>query len=222
MHKKTHTKFVRESLTPIEKIHGRLPPLKVGDLVLVRHKRGNGQLARWLLRRITLSYWDHVAIVIFAKNTLGGYSTDMIAESKQDTLFHSIHKGVEIHRLEKYLTKPKKYDVGIKRFEWLSEEQAERVRAFVLMNIDTPYYPLNPVKLFIAMLSAKMRRWILARQRFSCSGLVQKAFYEAMDWDDRSKVVFREHGYTPIQLQDITSPADIAKSDACTWIWNRH
>lgn len=73
-------------MTPIEKVHGRLPPLKVGDMVLVRHKRGNGHLSRWLLRRITLSYWDHVAIVIFAKDALGGYSTDMIAESKQDTL----------------------------------------------------------------------------------------------------------------------------------------
>lgn len=221
MHKKTQTKFVRTALTPLEKQHGRLPALRVGDVVLIRHKKGNGQLARWLLRRVTFSYWDHVAIVIFAKDALGGYATDMIAESKQDTWFHSIHRGVEIHRLEKYLLDPKKYDIGIKRFAWLTNEQAERVRAFVLMNIDTPYYPLNAFKMFIAMLSSKLRRWILARQRFSCSGLVQKAFYEAMDWDERSKVVFREHGYTPIQLQDITSPADVAKSEACDWVWNK-
>ncbi len=208
-------------MTPLEKIHGRLPPLRVGDLILIRHKKGHGIISRWLLRRITFSYWDHSSLVIFSKDKLGGYSTDMIAESKQDTLFHSIHKGVEIHRLEKYLLDPDRYDIGIKRFTWLTNEHAERVRAFVLMNIDTPYYPLNPLKFFLAMLSARMRRWILARQRFSCSGFIQKAFYEAMDWEDRSKVVFREHGYTPIQLQDITSPADIAQSDACTWIWNK-
>lgn len=222
MHRKTHTKYVHSSPTPLEKIHGRLPPLRVGDLVLIRHKHGNGTISRWLLRRITMSYWDHVAIVIFNKDTVGGYATDMIAESKQDTLLRSIHRGVEIHRLDKYLTNPKKYDIGIRRFKWLTPEQQERVRSFILMNVDTPYYPLNPFKLFIAMLSSKMRRWILARQRFSCSGLIQKAFYEAMDWEERSKVVFREHGYTPIQLQDITSPADIAKSETCEWIWNRH
>ncbi len=220
MHKKTHTKFVNEGLSPLEKIHGRLPRLRVGDMVVIRHKQAG--IARWLLRRITNSYWDHSAIIIFAKDEIGGYSTDMIAESKQDSLFRSIHQGVEIHRLEKYLYKPKKYDIGIKRFPWLTDKQAERVRAFVLLNIDTPYYPLNPIKFFFAMISPRLKRWILARQRFSCSGFIQKAFYEAMDWESRSRVVFRPHGYTPIQLQDTTSPADIARSASCEWIWNKH
>lgn len=203
---------------PLEKINGPLPELKMGDIIMVRHKKGGPM--RFFLRRITNSYWDHTALVIFAKNAEKGYAADIIVEAIQYGLVSSFRQGVQIHRLEKYLADPKKYDVGIKRFGFLNEELRNRVRAFVLMNIDTPYYPLYTFKFMLAWFSKKYRKYLLNRQRFSCSGFLQKAFYEAVDWDDRSKVIFRNVGYTPIQLQDITNPADIASSTSCEWIWN--
>jgi hypothetical protein len=204
---------------PLEKINGRLPQLRLADIVLVRHKHG---ITRRLLRRVTKSYWDHAALVIFSRNPEKGYSADIIIEAIQYGLMTSLRRGFEIHRLEKYLKDPDLYDVGIKRFAWLPQEMQNRVRAFVLMNVDTPYYPQSTIKFFFAWISRTYRRIFMRRQRYSCSGMVQKAFYEAADWGERSKVIFRNMGYTPIQLQDITSPADIAQSDACTWVWNPH
>lgn len=209
----------KDTLYPIEKIHGQLPPLLTGDIVLIRHKKGG--LSRFLLRKMTRSYWDHVALVLFTRSSRYGYTSDIIIESIQHSLLKSYRRGAEIHRLEKYLMEPDKYDIGIKRFPWLKKPMRRRVRAFVLTNIDTPYYPLNAMKFFLGWISAGMREWILARQRFSCSGLVQKAFYEAVEWKDRSRVIFRNVGYTPIQLQDITSPADIGDSVKCKWIYNK-
>ncbi len=203
---------------PLEKINGPLPELKIGDIIMVRHKKGGPM--RFFLRRITNSYWDHTALVIFAKNIEKGYAADIIIESIQYGLVASFRQGVQIHRLEKYLNNPNKYDIGIKRFGFLNEELRDRVRAFVLMNVDTPYYPLYMFKFLLAWLSKRYRKYLLNRQRFSCSGFLQKAFYEAVDWEDRSKVIFRNVGYTPMQLQEITNPSDIANSVSCTWLWN--
>lgn len=204
---------------PLEKINGPLPELRIGDIVLIRHNRGG--MMRWFLRKVSDSYWDHAALVIFPKNAMKGYGADIIIEAIQYGFTTSLRRGIEIHRLEKYLEDPKKFDVGIKRIAWLDEKMQNRIRAFVLMNVDTPYYPLSTVKFFLAWISKRYRSLLMRRQRYTCSGLVQKAFYEAADWEERSKVIFRNVGYTPIQLQDITSPADIAKSQVGTWIWNK-
>ncbi len=204
----------------LEKVHGDLPDLQTGDIVLVRHSTGGPM--RYFLRRITNSYWDHSALVIFGKDPEKGYATNLIIEAIQHGIGKAYTSGVEIHRLEKYLDDPKRYDIGIKRFPFLDDDLRRRVRAFVLMNIDTPYYKLYTFKFLLAWLSPMFRKMMLNRQRFSCSGFIQKAFYEAVDWEERSKVIFRNIGYTPIQLQEITTPADIAKSDACKWIWNEH
>lgn len=208
----------RKNISELEKIHGIIPKMEVADIVLVHHKKG---LARWLLRKVTKSYWDHTALIIFAKDKKRGYSNDIIIESIQHGMNSSFKRGVEVHRLDKYLNNPKKFDVGIKRITWLDDEMKHRVRAFMLMNVDTPYYPLFTTKFLLAWISKSYRKHLLRRQRYSCSGLVQKSFYEAAEWNDRSDVIFRGPGYTPIEIQEITSPADIAKSDACEWIWNK-
>ncbi|MBD3281221.1 hypothetical protein GF391_00555 [Candidatus Uhrbacteria bacterium] len=212
------TKHGRENISKLEQVNGRIPELEVADIVLVRHRKG---LTRWLLRRVTKSYWDHTALIIFARDKKRGYANDIIIEAIQHGLNSSLKRGVEVHRLDKYLNDPKKYDVGIKRIKWLDNEMKQRVRAFMLMNVDTPYYPLFTTKFFFAWISKRYRRYLMRRQRYSCSGLVQKSFYEAADWEDRMDVIFRGPGYTPIEVQEITSPADIAKSDACEWIWNK-
>jgi len=210
----------RKNWFPLEHLHGPVPDLRVGDIILVRHKKSG--LARKLLRNITKSYWDHAALVIFARNLEKGYAANVFVESIQHGIMTSLRRGVEIHRLDRYLSHPEKYDVGIKRFPWLTEEMQNRVRAFVLMNIDTPYYPLSTTKFFLAWLFPGYRRRLLRRQRFSCSGFIQKAFYEAADWQERPRIIFRNVGYTPMQLQDVTTPGDIARSAACAWIWNEH
>ena len=218
VNKKTNHK-ARRDLSELEKKRGVIPDLEIADIVLIRHKKG---LTRFLLRQVTKSYWDHTALVIFARDKKKGYANDIIIEAIQYGLNSSLKRGVEIHRLDKYLNDPKKYDVGIKRFEWLDEEMQNRVRAYMLMNVDTPYYPLSTFKFLFAWFFNKYKQYLLNRQRFSCSGLVQKSFYEAADWVNRTDVIFRGTGYTPIEAQELTSPADIAKSKACVWVWNKH
>jgi hypothetical protein len=205
--------------TPLEKRHGPLPELQVGDIVLVRHKN---ILMRSCLRRATGSYWDHVALILFPKDPKKGYSTHLMIESIQYGLNSSLKRGVEIHRLDKYLLDPDEYDIGIKRFTWLDDDMKDRVRAFALMNVDAPYYPLSTSKFMIAALFKGFRRRLMRRQRYSCSALIQKAFYEAADWSVRTHVLFREPGLTPIEIQEMTSPADIATSPVTQWVYNKH
>ncbi|MDF1496747.1 MAG: hypothetical protein P1P90_01665 [Patescibacteria group bacterium] len=209
----------RLNLSELEKIHGPLPKLEVADIILVRHKKG---VMRRLLRRVTQSYWDHTAMIIYPFDATKGYSNNIYIESIQYGINSSLKRGVEIHRLEKYLNNPARYDIGIKRFSWLSPSIKSRVRSYMLMNIDTPYYPLATSKFLLALFSDFYKKNLLRRQRYSCSGLVQKSFYEAVDWKDRADIVFKGPGYTPIEIQETTSPADIAESDACDWIWNKH
>ncbi len=207
----------RRHLTPLEDINGALPEMQVADIVLVRHKKG---LLRFFLREITRSYWDHSAMIIFSKHPVKGYNSNIIAEAVQHGSFDFKRRGVEIHKLEEYLNHPELYDVGVKRFAQADETMRDRVRAFMLMNVDAPYYRLPVADLFVAWLSKAVARQVLRRQRFSCSGLVQKAFYSAADWTRREEFSFREFGDSPIELQELVSPADIAASDKCAWIWN--
>jgi hypothetical protein len=207
-------------LTPLEKFVSPIPPLEVGDIVLVRYKKS---FFRWLIRKVTNSYWDHSALVVFAKNPAKGYASNIIAEAIQRRALEVAKRGIEIHKLEKYLLDPLRYDVGIKRFPGLDEETRNRVRAFMLMNVDAPSYRLPIADFFFALLSRSIRRNLLRRQRFSCSGLVQKAYYDAADWGQKHRFAFRElSGDSPIEIQELVTPGDIATSDLCQWIWNAH
>jgi hypothetical protein len=191
----------------------------IGDIVMIRHKK---VLLRRLLRRITDSYWDHTAIVIFAKNPVKGYSSDIIAEAIQHRAVDAWRRGVEVHKLDKYLNDPDRYDIGVKRFVDIDDEIRDRVRAFTLMNVDAPYYRLPLADFALAAMSKSIRKFVLKRQRFTCSGLIQKAYWNAAPWERRHAFAFRDLGDSPIELQELVSPADIAKSDVCEWIWNRH
>ena len=218
--KLANTRYQQVTATPLERVDGKLPKLLTGDIVLVRKK--NGGLGRTILRRITNSYWDHVAMVIFGKNLERGYSTNIIIESIQGSSDRPFYFGAEIHALEKYLNNPKEFDVGIKRVTWLTRAQRHEIRSYALMNIDTPYYPLKTWRLIRAYIFFMTKKQVLTRQRYSCSALVQKAYYEALDPKDRTKVLFGNRSFTPMQLLDITSPADFARSPLSEWIYNKH
>lgn len=205
-------------LNPLEKLRGPLPQLKPADIVLV-HRRGS--LTRYLLRKITKSYWDHAAMVVYPKGE-HNLKYNLICENVQGGIFSPFLRVTEIHRLDKYFYNPKKYDTGIKRVPSLSDEHRRRVRTLLVANLGTPYYKLNIFKFLLAYFSSRYRRWFLARQRWSCSALVQKAYYEsAVTWQDRMKVIFKEGDWTPIEMQELTSPADIARSAKSEWIYNK-
>jgi hypothetical protein len=205
------TKKIKEKPFPLEKINGPLPKLQQADIVLVHTKHG---LLRYLIRKVTNSYWDHAALILFTKNIERGRFYDQIIEAVEP-------KGIEVHKLEKYLKNPNKYDIGIKRIPNLDKKIKKRVIAFMLMNVDAPYYRLSRSRFFIAAFSKKFSEWFLGRQRYSCTGLVQKSFYEAVEWGRKEKFIFKTGFLSPIELQEITTPADIANSKNTFWIYNK-
>lgn len=213
-----------DSLTPLEKVRGRLPPLKAGDIVLVHIKKS---LLRYLIRSVTKSYWDHVTMIVYPK---GEYKLEhnIIIENIKPPhslvffLLDYFLEGTELHRLNKYLNNPKKYDVGIKRVPWLNEEHRRRITSFLVATIDTPYWRLPFWNFLLAWIWPRYRHWFLRRQRWSCSALAQRAYYESVDnWHDRLKVVFKEGDLSPIEIQDLISPAEIASSANAEWIYNK-
>jgi len=197
---------------PIEKIHGPLPKLQQADIIVVHIKKS---FARYLLRKATNSYWDHVALVIFPKDVSKGQYYNQMIEAVAPS-------GVQIHKFDKYLKDPEKYDVGIKRVPNMDPETRSRVVSFMLMSVDAPYYRYSRLRLLLAIISKKFGQSILGHQRFSCSGFVQKSFYEAANWDEREKFIFRQEFLSPMELQEITTPGDIAGSNHSVWIYNKH
>jgi hypothetical protein len=197
---------------PLEKIHGPLPKLQQADIIVVKIKKS---FARHLLRKVTNSHWDHVALVIFPKDIVKGQYYNQIIEAVAPS-------GVQIHKFDKYLKDPEKYDVGIKRVPHIDPEMRSRVVSFMLMNVDAPYYRYSRLRLLLALISKKLGQSVLGRQRYSCSGFVQRAFYEAANWDKREKFIFRQEFLSPIELQEITTPGDIASSGNSVWIYNKH
>ena len=207
-------------ITPLEKSRGPLPRLKPADIVLV-HIRGS--LLRALVRRITQSYWDHTTMIIYPQGENGLKHNIIIENVQRGMLSPFLLRGTEVHRLDKYFSNPQKYDIGIKRVSWLNDDHRQRIRSFLITNIDTPYWKLPLFKLIAASVSRWYRRRLLNRQRWSCSALVQKAYYESTaNWQERLKLIFKEGDWSPIEMQDLTSPADIARSEKTVWIYNQH
>jgi len=200
-------------LTPLEYVlQEPLPKLEEADIVVIRIKKN---FLRYLIRKVTNSYWDHCALVLYPKNTELGIDYNMIIEAAEP-------KGIEVHKLNKYLNAPEKYEVGIKRVANLDAQTRERIISFMLLNVDAPYYPLKRRRFLMAMISKKYSEKLLGRQRYCCSGFVQKAFYDAVNWDKREKIIFRREFLSPIELQDITTPGDIAGSTKSDWLFNKH
>ncbi|MBI2037652.1 MAG: hypothetical protein HYT15_01815 [Candidatus Magasanikbacteria bacterium] len=214
-----------DTLTPLEEVRGQIPALKAGDIILIHIKRS---LLRSLIRRVTKSYWDHVTAIVYPKDN-DKLQQSIIIENINPGLsvdyyfLRSALRGTEIHHLNKYLNNPKKYDIGIKRVSWLTDAHRKRLSSFLVTTIDTPYWPMPYWKFFLASIWPKFRRWFLHQQRWSCSTLVQMAYYEsAANWEERLKLIFKEGDLSPLEMQSIVSPAEIANSDKSQWIFNEH
>lgn len=203
----------------MEKEHGRLPDLRIGDIVMIRHKKN---WFRYFLRRTLESYWDHTAMVIYPADAEKRIEEPIIVESiRSDFVTFISKRGVAIHRLGKYLAHPNKYEIGIKRVRDLTDDELSRVRSFMLMNVDAPYWYWRHAAIILAAFSPTYRKKLLRRQRFSCSGLIQKAYYDAVDWNEKYRVVFKSGPWSPLELQELTSPADIARHRGSDWVYNK-
>lgn len=198
----------------------RLPPLKRGDIVLIRHKR---RFFRYFLRKFMNSYWDHTAMVLYPANKERKRNYNVIAESIRIGVggFFA-RRGVAVHKLTKYLNDPKHYDIGIKRVENLTDEQRVLITHIMLMNVDSPYWPWKPVQIMIAAFVPWYKKRVKNRQRFSCSGVIQKAYYDALPWNEKEQVVFKDGLWSPVELQELVTPGDIAESSKTEWIYNEH
>ncbi len=205
-------------LTPIEELRGKLPKLLAGDIVFIRHKKS---FFRRYLRAVTESYWDHATMILYPRSDREDRPFSIVVESiKHGFKSALLSRGVSLHRLDKYLHDPEAYDVGIKRVPDLTDDDRRRVQLFMLMNVDAPYWPWQPLDVMFAAYSKRIRDGVLHRQRFSCSSLIQKAYYDAMPWDRKPRVIFKEGTWSPIELQELTNPGDIARSRNSDWIYN--
>lgn len=196
-----------------------LPELKRGDIVLVRHKKG---IFRYFLRKFFNSYWDHTAMILYPNEPDRNRSYAVIVESIRRGFFSLFpSRGVEIHHLKYYLNNPEKYDVGIRRVPDISRDQRILATHIMLMNVDAPYWPWKHYQIIIGAIFKSLREKLKKFQRFSCSGIIQKAYYDVLPWEEKDKVIFKEGDWSPIELQELVSPADIAKTKNLKWIYNR-
>lgn len=205
--------------TPHERLLGPLPQLKPADIIVIRHKK---DLFRIFLRIVTESYWDHTAMILYPSDQATFREHSVFIEAIRRWALSPSSRGVKLHRVQRYLEHPDLYEIGIKRVPNLNDTLRERVVLFMLMNVDAPYWPWKRFRIILAAIFKPLRRNVLAIQRFSCSSLIQKAFYDAVDWQEKNHVVFKTAVWSPIELQELTSPADIAKSNNCEWLYNKH
>src|SRR3989344_4904616 len=89
--------------------------LEPGDLIFFRTRF---HPSSWLIRYMSESYWNHVAIVLTTLDTLPGYRSVLIAEAQSS--------GIEVHRIQKFFNYGI-WDIGVKRFPGLSQTDRENL-----------------------------------------------------------------------------------------------
>lgn len=179
---------------------------------------------RYLIRKVTKSYWDHVALVLFSKDVAKGQYYNQIIEAVAP-------RGIEVHKLDKYLKDPEKYEIGIKRVPDLDPETRKRILSFMLMNVDIPYDYLRLLGFLLKFVELKLKGgnkhvkdFLINKDTFVCSSFIQKAFYNAVAKEQKQAVVFKDgidKRDLPLALEEVTA-ADIARSKNCEWIYNPH
>jgi len=199
-----------------------LPHLKVGDIVLVHSQ---GFLISKLIRRLTKSYWSHVALVFEVVPNNSDYPDVLLIEA--------LDQGIEIHRIEHYLRKPKNYDLGIKRIPILNDAEREKFRGYFLDAVDTPYdytrlFSYLFKNMILRLFGQEILNWFTKRMidvdQFVCTTFAQRAFYLAVSKEKREKVLMRpkeDRLNFLLQMEEIT-PKDYAVSPNAEWLCNPH
>lgn len=196
--------------------------LQLADIIMVRTKR------TWIasmIRRITGSYWDHVALVFAVPNPKLSFYNYLIIEANRT--------GLEVHRIQDYTKDFKHYDIGVKRVMGMDEQTRERVLAFMMNQVDQPYDISRILGFFIRSFDINVltnfSKLFVDKNDFICSAFIQRAFYDSFPEATKSQVLFAE-GLSKRKKKNVdfesllnyVSPADIAKSDKCKWLYNQH
>lgn len=195
-----------------EKVESKL---QVADIILAREKKYYSKI----IQKGTDSYWSHTLLVFFVPDKKMLFKNTLVIGAQS--------RGIEIHRIQKFT---ENYDIGVKRVSGLSAETKERVLSFMFNNIDIPY---DYTRLFALFLNyfinilrgggkrEHLKKFLINKDAFICSGFIQKAFFEAMPKGKKDSVLFTEDKDAKLFMEEIT-PADIAQSKNCEWIYNPH
>lgn len=193
--------------------------LETADILLFHKRKGS------ITKRIqegTGSYWNHIALIFKPKSEMpiGG---PLIVEAA--------YSGIEIHQLKKYADQFELYDIGVRRFPDLTEQQKQDiVLNFILKNLDQPYDYIRLVGLFLAPLLVRISPKILLKatdyfiheNAFLCSTFAMKAFQRISEKQNQNKSFEKKLGVKPKKKyrQELYAPADISGSDMFEWIFN--
>jgi hypothetical protein len=194
--------------------------LQLADIILVRTK---GTLVTRIIRKITGSYWDHVALVFMVPNPKLSFYNYLVIEANR--------KGLEVHRIQEYTENFRHYDVGVKRMPGLTHETQKKVLSFMLNQVDRPYDAPRILGFLLRSLDVNILKnfshLFVDKQDFICSTFIQEAFLKALPEDQRSKAMFINFKKSKNKklsdkddLLNYVSPADVAQSDNSKWLYN--
>jgi Permuted papain-like amidase enzyme, YaeF/YiiX, C92 family len=140
------------------------PQLAPADVILIRHK---GSVFRYFLRKFVDAEWDHTAIVVFPRNEDGTVEHTIIAEAINERLSRTERDTVTLHRLDKYLSRPDRYEIGVRRVPALSDEERSRVVYYMIANVDAPYWGWNKLMVVCSLFSRRVTSAVQLQQPHS-------------------------------------------------------
>jgi hypothetical protein len=136
--------------------------------------------------------------------------------------------GIEVHRIQRLTGNFDKVDLGIKRVPGLADYVRKQVLSYVLNNVDIPYdyvrlvgFLVHAAESFFKRGNAHLHKFLVNRDAFICSSFIQRAFHAAAPPEKKHRVIFKNSFDAISSLEEIT-PADIAQSDNCLWVYNKH
>ena len=191
------------------------PNLEVADIVLI-HKN-KGPIVN-TIQKLSKSYWNHVGLIFFTPEKKHEFRNYLIIEANS--------KGIEIHRIQKYTHNFDKYDLGVKRIPGLTKEKRQKILAYMLNYLDTPYDHTRLfgffIRSFLSKFFIKYKHKLIKKDEFICSSFTQKAVYQAFSPEQYKKAMFKEVIGDNLDLRSLeeVSPGDISRSKNCEWIYN--
>jgi hypothetical protein len=192
------------------------PKLEVGDIFLTHD---SSSIISGIIRKVTDSYWSHAGLILFTSKNK--YFFKNVLEVSADD------HGIEVHRIQKYTKRFDFVDIGIKRVPGLSEDLRKQIVRYMFNNLDIPYDYTRIFGLLVKLIQsnitgseAHLRELLTNKDAFICSSFIQKAFYESVPLEMKERVIFKK-GSRERHFEELT-PADLAHSKACEWIYNPH
>jgi|WetSurMetagenome_2_1015567.scaffolds.fasta_scaffold115982_2 hypothetical protein len=192
------------------------PQLEVADIFLTRD---TSSLLSGTIRKVSNSYWNHSGLILFTSKNKYFFKNILIVSAEDH--------GIEVHRIQKFTKRFDFVDIGIKRVPGLSEELRKQVARYMFNNLDIPYDYTRVLGLLIKFIQSRitkseahLRQLLTNKDAFICSSFIQKAFYQSVPQEMKERVIFKEGGKES-EFEEVT-PADIAHSKACKWVYNAH